>query len=159
MEYLSSLVKNENQPPVFSSNRSIRSSSEKIVFPTTLMCLIVATVPSLTSIAMETRFLGSAMTSESILASYLPCNTYCRCNSNFIPSRVERWNTCPTASPAPFNPSSSASVSMALLPSMVISLMLGRSATITTSTPPSRAIEMSSKFPVAKRLLAAALTP
>ena len=37
---------------------------------------------------------------------------------------MERWKTWPTASPEPFNPSSSASVSMALFPSMAISLML-----------------------------------
>jgi hypothetical protein len=43
---------------------------------------------------------------------------------------------------------------MALLPSMLISLMLGRSATTTTSTLPSRPMRMSSKLPVAKRLRA-----
>jgi hypothetical protein len=45
---------------------------------------------------------------------------------------------------------------MALLPSMVISLMLGRSATTTTSTLPSRPMRISSKLPVANRLRAVA---
>ena len=73
-----------------------------------------------------------------------------------MPSRVERWNTWPTARPAPFSPSSRASVSIALLPSILISLMLGRSATTTTSTLPSRPMRISSKFPVENRLRAAA---
>src|SRR6056297_958735 len=75
-----------------------------------------------------------------------------------MPSSVERWNTWPTESPAPFRPSSSASVSMALLPSMLISVILGRSTTITTSTLPSRPRRISSKLPVANRLRAASRT-
>ena len=78
-------------------------------------------------------------------------------SSKPILSDVDRWKTLPTARPEPFRPSSSASVSMALLPSISISLMLGRSATMTTKTFPSRPMRISSKLPVAKRLRAAAL--
>ncbi|MCY1446277.1 hypothetical protein D9M71_628310 [compost metagenome] len=65
---MSSFLKNDSQLVVFSSNRSVSSSSENTVLPTTLTWAMAATVPSLMLIFSATRLRGWGMTSVSITA-------------------------------------------------------------------------------------------
>ncbi len=124
------------------------SFSSKASLPMTLICLMRAVSPSWILMVTATRLRSSGETVDWTSTPYLPRAKYCRLSSCSMRSRTEGLKTRPSASPTSLRPSVSASVSMSLLPTIVISATDGRSCTQMTSTEPSRSTRTSLKNPV-----------
>ena len=124
-------------------------SRSKASAPTKLMCLIPELLPSSISILILTRLRGNSSIIVSMLAPYRPWATYCRSNSKLTLSRVACLKISPSLKPCSLRPSNNESVFIALLPSISIDSMAGRSTRliIKTSLALSRLFVMSDPRP------------
>ena len=136
-EYLFLFERKEYHLPSLSSKPVIKSSSEKSSLPMILTFFILALSPSSMMIFSSMVFLGLSTVSISTFAPYLPWEAYCLTSSLFIPFRVERLYTWPSAMPAPSSPVNKSSDFNALLPSSSIAEMDGLSKTLIIKAFPS----------------------
>ena len=148
LEYLSFPRINPSNVGCLSSSSSNNSPCSNTVAPTRLMWRIPELSPSSISIEIATRLRGNLSTLVSIPDPYRPWATYCLSSSMATRSSVDCLNISPSRSPCSARPSNKDSSLIALLPSIWITSIAGRSSRVTISTSPSRAIVMSSKYPV-----------
>ena len=151
-EYLSVLVYQLSQLPVFWSNWSSSVDSEKVLLPTIRISLILAKSPSITVNDRFTRLRSAGVMVVMISAPYKLRLTYWRFNSCSARSAKALSKGRPSANPISRKALRKTSLSNSLVPMKSTCAILGRSSTINTNTLPLTSMRTSLKRPKANKL-------